>query len=155
MRWLDNQPSGSVLFVSFGTGGVLPLEQFQELASGLELSGHRFLWVIKSPTRGAVDAAYFTVQSKEDPLEQKMNAVMLVEDVKVALRPKVDEEKGLIGRQEIAEVVKSLMEGEEGMKVRSKMIEFKDEAAKVLRDDGSSSNSLSEVANIWKTQKTI
>ncbi|KAJ4954484.1 hypothetical protein NE237_011267 [Protea cynaroides] len=45
--------------------------------------------------------------------EQKMNAMMLVEDLKVALRPKV-EKKGIVRRMEISRVVKCLMEGDEG-----------------------------------------
>ncbi|XP_043694288.1 UDP-glycosyltransferase 72B1-like [Telopea speciosissima] len=212
LSWLDNQPRSSVLFVSFGSGGALSLEQVKELALGLEQSEHRFLWVIKSPTRGAADATFFNVPSIEDPLtflpegflertkemglvvpswapqiqvlihdstracgwnsilksvvhgvpliawplyaEQKMNAVMLVEDIKVALRPKANEE-GLIRRQEIAKVVKSLMEEEEGKRIQRKMSELTDEATKVLSDEGSSTKALSEVAHIWKSCKTI
>lgn len=37
LDWLDKQPSGSVLFVSLGSGGVLSGEQQTELAWGLEL----------------------------------------------------------------------------------------------------------------------
>ncbi|KAJ6378732.1 hypothetical protein OIU78_028873 [Salix suchowensis] len=44
-RWLDKQPSGSVIYVSFGSGGTLSLEQMVELAWGLELSQQRFIWV--------------------------------------------------------------------------------------------------------------
>ncbi|RZS11174.1 hypothetical protein BHM03_00042490 [Ensete ventricosum] len=68
MRWLDQQPPGSVLFVSFGSGGTLSTAQMAELAMGLELSGQRFLWVVRSPSDcGDSSDAYFTVQSKEDP----------------------------------------------------------------------------------------
>ncbi|KAL7203840.1 hypothetical protein ACSBR2_016985 [Camellia fascicularis] len=77
--------------------------------------------------------------------EQKMNAVMLTEGLKVSLRPKSDE-SGLAGREEIAEVVKSLMEGEDGKKVRQRMHRLKDAAAKVLSEDGSSAKSLSDLA---------
>ncbi|KAJ0047972.1 hypothetical protein Pint_15015 [Pistacia integerrima] len=44
LKWLDEQPSGSVLFISFGSGGTLSQEQLNELALGLEMSGQRFLW---------------------------------------------------------------------------------------------------------------
>ena len=43
LRWLDKQPNGSVLYVSFGSGGTLSHEQLNELALGLEMSGQRFL----------------------------------------------------------------------------------------------------------------
>ena len=45
LRWLNNQPSGSVLFVCFGSGGTLSYDQMNELAFGLELSKQKFLWV--------------------------------------------------------------------------------------------------------------
>ncbi|KAI8028040.1 Hydroquinone glucosyltransferase [Camellia lanceoleosa] len=216
LQWLDDQPSGSVLFVSFGSGGTLSHHQLSELALGLELSSERFLWVVRSPNDKSANAAFFTAQSQNDPFsflpkgflertkgrglvvpswapqievlrhhstrgflthcgwnsilesvvhgvpliawplyaEQKMNAVMLTEGLNVALRPKSDE-TGLVRREEIANVVKSLMEGEEGNKVCRRMEGLKDAAAKVHSEDGNSTKSLSELAFKWKNQKNI
>ncbi|KAM3378563.1 hydroquinone glucosyltransferase [Capsicum galapagoense] len=212
MAWLDEQPRGSVLYISFGSGGTLSHEQLIELASGLEMSEQRFLWVIRCPNDKIANATYFSVQDSTNPLdflpkgflektkglglvvpnwapqarilshdstggflthcgwnstlesvvhgipliawplyaEQKMNAVMLSEDIKVALRPKVNEENGMVGRLEIAEVVKGLMEGEEGKGVRSRMRDLKDVAVKVLSEDGSSTKALAELATKMK-----
>nr|TKW37033.1 hypothetical protein SEVIR_1G021100v2 [Setaria viridis] len=50
MEWLDRQPTGSVVHVSFGSAGALSVEQTAELAAGLEDSGHRFLWVVCMPS---------------------------------------------------------------------------------------------------------
>uniref|UniRef100_A0AAN0N640 Glycosyltransferase n=1 Tax=Malus domestica x Pyrus communis TaxID=28521 RepID=A0AAN0N640_9ROSA len=69
LKWLDEQPRGSVLYVSFGSGGTLSYDQINELALGLEMSGQRFLWVVRSPSDHAANTAYFTVHSKNDPLE--------------------------------------------------------------------------------------
>ncbi|KAJ0106563.1 hypothetical protein Patl1_17554 [Pistacia atlantica] len=69
LKWLDEQPSGSVLFISFGSGGTLSQEQLNELALGLEMSGQRFLWVVRSPHERAANATYFSVQSIEDPFD--------------------------------------------------------------------------------------
>eukprot|EP00262_Sarcandra_glabra_P013006 TRINITY_DN3492_c0_g1_i1.p1 TRINITY_DN3492_c0_g1~~TRINITY_DN3492_c0_g1_i1.p1 ORF type:complete len:470 (-),score=25.70 TRINITY_DN3492_c0_g1_i1:88-1497(-) len=211
LRWLDEQPRGSVLFVSFGSGGTLSLEQLNELALGLEMSEQRFLWVVRSPHDKAANASFFSAESIKDPFdflpegfltrtkgfglvvpswapqiqvlshvstggflthcgwnsvlesvvhgvpliawplyaEQKMNSVMLVDDLKVALKPRCGE-NGVVAREEISKVVKGLMEGEEGKGVRSKMRELKDAAATALGEGGSSCKSLSEVANIWK-----
>ncbi|XP_075498482.1 anthocyanidin 3-O-glucosyltransferase 5-like [Primulina tabacum] len=60
MDWLDKQPNQSVLLVSLGSGGVLSQEQMTELAWGLELSQQRFIWVVRTPTSGRVDDAFFT-----------------------------------------------------------------------------------------------
>ncbi|KAL7203845.1 hypothetical protein ACSBR2_016990 [Camellia fascicularis] len=214
LQWLDCQPSGSVVFVSFGSAGTLSHDQLNELALGLELSAQRFLWVVKSPNDKSANGAFFKAQSQGDhfsflpkgfleriqgrglvvpswapqievlshcatggflthcgwnsilesivhgvplitwPLyaEQKMNAVMLTKGLNLALRPKSDE-TGLVRREEIAKVVKSLMEGENGKKVRQRMERFKDVAAKVLSEEGSSRKSLSKLASKWTNQK--
>ncbi|KDP28511.1 hypothetical protein JCGZ_14282 [Jatropha curcas] len=213
LKWLDDQPHGSVLYVSFGSGGSLSYNQITELALGLEMSDQRFLWVVRSPNDGVANATYFSVQSQNDPFdflpkgfldrtkgrglvvsswapqakvlshgatggflthcgwnstlesvvngvpliawplyaEQKMNAVMLTEDIKVALRPKPSE-NGLIVREEIANTIRSLMEGEEGKKVRNRMKNLKDAASDVLSENGSSTKALSRLALKWKTQ---
>ncbi|XP_044468533.1 UDP-glycosyltransferase 88B1-like [Mangifera indica] len=49
LRWLDSQPSQSVLFLCFGSMGVFYTEQLKEIALGLERSGVRFLWVVRNP----------------------------------------------------------------------------------------------------------
>ncbi|XP_043716962.1 hydroquinone glucosyltransferase-like [Telopea speciosissima] len=216
LRWLDDQPTGSVLFVSFGSGGTLSMEQQTELALGLELSEKNFLWVIKSPIQSSANASYFNARSIQDPFaflpegflertkgrgivvsswapqvqvlshgstggfithcgwnstlesvvhgvpliawplfaEQRMNSKMLVEDLKVALRPKV-EENGVVGRIEIATTVKCLMEGEEGKRIRKQMRVFQDLAEKALSEDAYTSKSLSEVAQKWKSHVAI
>ncbi|XVF59577.1 hypothetical protein PTKIN_Ptkin07bG0287000 [Pterospermum kingtungense] len=49
--WLDQQPTDSVLYISFGSMGGLSLDQMTELALGLELSQQRFIWVVRPPTQ--------------------------------------------------------------------------------------------------------
>lgn len=49
LRWLDDQPSQSVLFLSFGSMGVFSTRQLKEMAIGLERSKVRFLWVVRVP----------------------------------------------------------------------------------------------------------
>lgn len=46
--WLDEQPAESVVYVSFGSRTAMSKDQIRELGNGLEASGHRFLWVLKS-----------------------------------------------------------------------------------------------------------
>ncbi|KAM7491471.1 hypothetical protein LguiA_034392 [Lonicera macranthoides] len=210
LKWLDGQPSGSVLFVSFGSGGTLSQEQITELALGLEMSGQRFLWVVRSPNNETANANYFNVESAKDPFvflpsgfldrtkgvgvvvsswapqvevlshsstggflthcgwnstlesivhgvpligwplyaEQKLNAVLLTDDLKVAWRV-MSNENGLVVREEIAKYARGLISQEDGKKLRNKMKEFKDAADKALTKDGLSTRSISELAQNW------
>ncbi|GJM93219.1 hypothetical protein PR202_ga09763 [Eleusine coracana subsp. coracana] len=49
LRWLDAQPDNSVVFLSFGSMGTFPKKQLEQIAIGLEKSGQRFLWVVRTP----------------------------------------------------------------------------------------------------------
>ena len=50
LSWLDGRNPNSVLFVSFGSMATVSVEQMAEFAHGLEMSGHAFLWVVRSDT---------------------------------------------------------------------------------------------------------
>ena len=51
MSWLDACPdAGSVLYVCFGSQKLLNKQQVEALASGLQKSGTRFIWVVKTGT---------------------------------------------------------------------------------------------------------
>ncbi|KAK1418864.1 hypothetical protein QVD17_28012 [Tagetes erecta] len=49
LRWLDNQPPSSVVFLCFGSMGSFVESQVKEIARGLEQSGYRFLWSLRRP----------------------------------------------------------------------------------------------------------
>ncbi|WVZ94055.1 hypothetical protein U9M48_039997 [Paspalum notatum var. saurae] len=49
LAWLDAQPRSSVVFLCLGSKGAFSASQLQEIARGLETSGHRFLWAVRSP----------------------------------------------------------------------------------------------------------
>ncbi|XP_037473015.1 anthocyanidin 5,3-O-glucosyltransferase-like [Triticum dicoccoides] len=57
LAWLDAQPDRSVVFLCFGSTGAAnhSAEQLKEIATGLEKSGHRFLWVVRAPHGGEPD----------------------------------------------------------------------------------------------------
>ncbi|KAK1269054.1 Hydroquinone glucosyltransferase [Acorus gramineus] len=217
LKWLDQQPSESVLFVCFGSGGTLSQEQLNELAFGLELSGQRFLWVVRSPAE-KMSAAFFTGGGgrwKEDDLleflpegfvertrgkglvvpswapqsqvlahmstggfmshcgwnstlesvvngvpliawplyaEQKMNAVMLTEGVRIAIRA-IAGEDGLVEREEVVRVVKGLME--EGKEVKQRVKWLQVEGKKALGEGGSSYKAMLEMTEMWRTPKKL
>ncbi|XP_021896916.1 LOW QUALITY PROTEIN: hydroquinone glucosyltransferase-like [Carica papaya] len=212
LKWLGEQPSESVLFVSFGSGGTLTQKQLTELAFGLEMSEQRFIWVVRSPNEKTKNGNFF-IQEDEDrvdfhflpdgfaertkgsglvvsswapqaeilshgstggflthcgwnstlesivngvpliawPLyaEQRMNAVLLADDLKVAFRVR-EKEEGIVVREDISRYAREIMEGEEGKMVRKKMRDLKDSALKALSQDGSSTKSLAKVVETWK-----
>lgn len=210
LKWLDDQPDRSVLYVSFGSGGTLSHEQMNELAFGLEMSEKRFLWVVKSPNEKASSAAFFNVESAADPLnflprgflertknrgkvvpswvpqhlalghravggflthcgwnscldgivngvpliawplfaEQRMNAALLAEGLKVSLRAEVGE-NGVVERKNVAMLVRELMGGEEGKEIEKRMRVLRDGAAKAWSESGSSEKALVDLANKW------
>ncbi|XP_028782832.1 hydroquinone glucosyltransferase-like [Neltuma alba] len=211
LRWLDKQEPKSVLYVSFGSGGTLSQNQMNELALGLELSGQKFLWVVREPN-DLPSANYFTGSSKHDntlrflpngfmermkgkglavpcwapqveilrhkatggflthcgwnstleavvhglpiiawPLfaEQRTIAVMLSDGLNVAVRPKVNE-NGIVEREEIAMVIKRVMIGDEGTRIRATMEVLQHASSDALKQDGSSSMILSQLAMEWK-----
>ncbi|PON36936.1 UDP-glucuronosyl/UDP-glucosyltransferase [Parasponia andersonii] len=51
IRWLDNQPTSSVVFLCFGSLGSLSGPQVREIAIGLERAGFRFLWSLREPPK--------------------------------------------------------------------------------------------------------
>jgi hydroquinone glucosyltransferase len=210
---LDKQQPCSVLYVSFGSGGTLSLEQIVELALGLESSNHKFLWVARAPSSSSSSAAYFSNSAQNDvdlsqflppgfmertkeqgmvipswapqiqilshrsiggflshcgwnsilesvmhgvplitwPLfaEQRMNAVLLSEGLKVGMRPRVNE-NGIVERVEVAELIKCLMEGKEGGKLHNRMNKLKENAINALKECGSSTKTLSQLAVKWR-----
>jgi hydroquinone glucosyltransferase len=203
VKWLENQTPNSVLYVSFGSRGSLSQEQINELALGLELSGQKFLWVLREPSNfenlGDHSAKNdplkylpngFLERTKEQGLvvsfwapqtrilghistggflthcgwnstlesillgvpmitwplfgEQKLNAILLVEGLKVGLKV-IFNENGIAEREEIAKVVRDLMLGEERSGIQQRIEELKDVAASALEEDGSSTRALSQL----------
>ncbi|CAN6278101.1 unnamed protein product [Urochloa humidicola] len=212
LEWLDRQPTGSVVYVSFGSAGALSVEQTAELAAGLEDSGHRFLWVVRMPSLDdGVNNNFAGTNSKDDPLawlpegflertsgrglavaswapqvrvlahpataafvshcgwnsalesvaagvpmvawplyaEQRMNAAFLSEGAGVALRPR-QRADGFIPREEIAAVVRELMEGEKGRAVRRRTGDLRQAADMAWAPEGSSRRAMEEVTGRWK-----
>ena len=77
--------------------------------------------------------------------EQKMNVVMLTAVLKVAVRPKA-EENGIVTREEIVEVIKRIMEGDEGLEMRKRIKELSDATAITLSENSSFKKAFSSLA---------
>ena len=57
-------------------------------------------------------------------------------------------------KEEIAKVIKCLMEGEEGKGMRERMMNLKDFSANALKD-GSSTQTLSQLARHWENSSEV
>ncbi|XP_074366292.1 UDP-glycosyltransferase 1-like [Apium graveolens] len=58
LKWLDEKPLSSVVFLCFGTFGSFPEEQVKEIALALEHSGHPFLWSLRPLAEGDPQSKY-------------------------------------------------------------------------------------------------
>ncbi|KAL8087740.1 hypothetical protein AgCh_037774 [Apium graveolens] len=86
--------------------------------------------------------------------EQRMNATLLTEEVAIGVElvavSAVAGGRKVVKREEIARVVRLVMEGEEGKVMRSKARELKQSAAKALKSGGSSYDLVSSIVESWK-----
>ncbi|CAN1312331.1 UDP-glycosyltransferase 83A1 [Linum perenne] len=48
LAWLDKHPLNSVIYVAFGSIVFFNQKQFEELATGLEMTGRPFFWVVRT-----------------------------------------------------------------------------------------------------------
>ncbi|KAI7746465.1 hypothetical protein M8C21_010459 [Ambrosia artemisiifolia] len=210
LKWLDLQPNESVVYLCFGSEGLFSCDQLKEIAKGLEMSGQRFLWVIRSPPtvkkgelftppelpdldsllpdgflertkdRGLVVkgwAPQVKVLSHDSvggfvthcgwnsvlesvragvPMvawpqyaEQRMNKIVMVEEMKVAL-PMDESERGKVAAAEVGRRVRQLMESEEGKFVREVVKARKEDAARAINHtNGSSRVALGKLVESW------
>ncbi|KAL6219126.1 hypothetical protein ACLB2K_012332 [Fragaria x ananassa] len=70
MKWLDDQPSSSVVFLCFGSMGSLTGFQVREVAIGLERAKVRFLWSLREPPKA------LGLSSKYMDLEKEVNGLL-------------------------------------------------------------------------------
>ncbi|XP_004969867.2 UDP-glycosyltransferase 88A1, partial [Setaria italica] len=66
LAWLDAQQERSVVFLCWGSKGALPKEQLMEIAVGLENSGQRFLWVVRTPAGSDEPKRYWEQRAEAD-----------------------------------------------------------------------------------------
>ncbi|KAL6530483.1 hypothetical protein OROMI_028372 [Orobanche minor] len=82
MDWLDGQAPGSVIYVSFGTIISLSGEEISEIASGLEQSKLKFIWVIRDADRADIFSGGNKKIELPDGFEERAreNGILVVRD---------------------------------------------------------------------------
>ncbi|XP_020677391.1 scopoletin glucosyltransferase-like [Dendrobium catenatum] len=58
LKWLDKRPTGSVVYMCFGSGSLFSVEQLREMALGLEASRHSFVWVVRNEGEDWIPKGY-------------------------------------------------------------------------------------------------
>nr|POE60393.1 udp-glycosyltransferase 71k2 [Quercus suber] len=149
MKWLDDQPPLSVVFLCFGSMGRFGGTQVKEMALGLERSGRRFLWCLRSPTSNDVLPEGFLDQIKGKGMicsgwAPQLNAFRMVKEMGLAVELRLDYKSGgdLVMADEIERAVRHVMDDSE---VRKKVKEMGEIARKALMDGGSSFNSIGQL----------
>ncbi|CAK9165233.1 unnamed protein product [Ilex paraguariensis] len=71
IRWLDEQPMKSVLYVSFGSIAVVTRDQLLEFWHGLVNSGKRFLWVMRPDSVAGKDGEHHIPAELEEGTKER------------------------------------------------------------------------------------
>ncbi|KAI5072424.1 hypothetical protein GOP47_0012530 [Adiantum capillus-veneris] len=139
LSWLDQQPTSSVLYISFGTITVLSKAQYEEFVNGLLSSQQRFLWVLRPGLVEDIDYTATVASIVSESHDQPLNARCIVDEWKVGLRMECrKEDTSLIDRVETEKVIRALMEGPEGKFVRDNVTELKERSDQCIHESGSS-----------------
>ncbi|KAL5705157.1 coniferyl-alcohol glucosyltransferase [Ranunculus cassubicifolius] len=168
LDWLRGQPNESVLYVSSQNESDDSLSYLPQGFSA-RIKGRGLLvdcwapqdYILANPSIGGFLSHCGWNSSLESitngvpmiawPLyaEQRLNAAALVEDFGIAVRSDLLPSTEVIGREEIAQMVRYLMESNEGKMMRDKARKMKKGALKAIGEGGSSYKSLLEVAEKW------
>ncbi|KAK3440099.1 hypothetical protein EUGRSUZ_B00411 [Eucalyptus grandis] len=152
-RWLDAQPIGSVLYVSLGSFLSVSDAQMEEMAAGLKVLCHPSVggfWT-HCGWNSTLEAIYAGVPMLTCPLlmDQVPNSKQVAEDWKIGLRVKKEDGSGgggenLVTRQEIARLVRKLMDAEsgEGREMRKRARELREACRRAAARGGSSDRNL-------------
>ncbi|KAL0419135.1 UNVERIFIED_CONTAM: UDP-glycosyltransferase 87A2 [Sesamum radiatum] len=140
MKWLDAQAVGSVLYISQGSFLSVSDAQLDEIIAGVRCTGIRFLWVGRGEHDGVEGNGIVVPWC--DQLKVT-NSKMIVEDWKMGLRVKKDDES-VVTRDEVARIVLRLMdsESEEGKERRRRAKEVRDMCRRACAVGGSSETDL-------------
>ncbi|OMP05792.1 UDP-glucuronosyl/UDP-glucosyltransferase [Corchorus capsularis] len=80
--------------------------------------------------------------------EQRLNRVLLVEEMKIAL-PMVESEKGFVNSDEVEKRVRDLMESKDGKLIREQITAMKEAAKAAWSERGSSRLTLAKLVGSW------
>ncbi|KAJ7968239.1 Glycosyltransferase [Quillaja saponaria] len=135
LQWLESKKPRSVVYVNYGSLAVLSPDQLFEFAWGLANSKKPFLWVIRPDL---VDGGSEILSSEF--VNETNDRGLIPTNCRFActewgIGMEVDSN---VKRDEVEKMVNELMEGEKGLKMKQKAIEWKKKAVEVTNPNGSS-----------------
>lgn len=181
IKWLNDKPAASVIYASFGSMACLSEAQFEEIAWGLNGSGHHFLWAVRDSEAAKLPKHFIDETSGKGlivnwsrQVEVLANAAVgcffshcgwnstvealslglpmvgmpqwtdqttdakFVEDVwKVGIRVRVGE-NGIVGRKEVEDCIREVMEGERGKAMKENAKKWRELAVEAVSQGGTS-----------------
>ncbi|XP_019154673.1 PREDICTED: anthocyanidin 3-O-glucosyltransferase 5-like [Ipomoea nil] len=87
--------------------------------------------------------------------EQRQNATLLTEELGVAIRPKKLPTKGIVSREEVKTLVKTMLQSKKGKEMRERVVKLKMSSEKAISIGGSSYNSMCEVLNAIEKRRDL
>ncbi|RYR68985.1 hypothetical protein Ahy_A03g015500 isoform A [Arachis hypogaea] len=78
IEWLDKQEPNSVIYISFGTTTSLTEQQIKEIATGLEQSKKKFIWVLRDADKGDIFDGQVRRYILPDGFEERIEGMGLV-----------------------------------------------------------------------------
>ncbi|KAK7374011.1 hypothetical protein VNO80_07434 [Phaseolus coccineus] len=173
LTWLNTEQNESVIYVNFGSLTRLHHAQLVELAYGLQLSGHSFIWVMRKKDGSENEDSF--LQEFEDNMKESRKGFIIwnwapqqlildhpaiggfvthcvgaKENKFWAFNGKDD----VVGREEIANAVVKLMEKEESRELRRRARKLSDASKKTIEKGGHSYNNLIQLIDELKSLKT-
>ncbi|KAL1195718.1 UDP-glycosyltransferase 71D1 [Cardamine amara subsp. amara] len=160
IKWLDDQPEASVVFLCFGSMGRLRGHLVKEIAHGLELCQYRFLWSLRAEEveilshkavggfvshcgwNSIVESLWFGVPIVTWPMyaEQQLNAFLMVKELKLAVEMKLDyraHSDELVSANEIDTAIRCVMNKDDNV-VSKRVMDISQMARKAMFNGGSS-----------------
>ncbi|KAF2320361.1 hypothetical protein GH714_027275 [Hevea brasiliensis] len=139
IKWLDSQEPGSVVYVNFGSIAVMTPFKLAEFAWGLANSNKPFLWIARPDLvtgDSVVLSSEFVAETKERGIflaEQQTNCWFACNKWGIGMEINNDAK-----RDEVENLVRKLMEGEEGKEMKKSVMKLKEKAEEATRPGGSS-----------------
>ncbi|WZY96583.1 hypothetical protein YC2023_068912 [Brassica napus] len=150
LDWLDRQIPGSVIYIAFGSYGVMGKVQLEELAIGIELTKRPVLWVTSGGDQPPMRVGSGQViVVKWAPQHQFINKTYICNVWKIGLGFEQDERR-IISRLEVKRKIDEIMRDNGEFKKRA--IKIKEIVMKNVVKDGISYENLNKFVNWIKTE---